>query len=35
MLLFAFAAVVFTECVGVVASTVVPDLLDAANTFGA
>ena len=34
MLLFAFAAVVFTECVGVAASPVVPDLLDAANTFG-
>ena len=35
MLLFAFATVVFPECVGVVASTVVPNLLDAANTFGA
>ena len=34
MLLFAFAAVVFTECVGVVTSPVVLDLLDTTNTFG-
>ena len=34
LLLFAFAADVFMECVGVAASPVVPDLLDAANTFG-
>ena len=35
MLLINFAAVVFVKCVGVTAGPVVPDLLDAANTFSA
>ena len=35
MLLFAFVLIVFMECVCISDGPVVPDLLDAANTFGA